>query len=159
MAKVVAPLICKVEAIGRPKQSSYSDSFYHPVLFVNEAVEGDAGKIWKNLSPEEVSQLMKGDRVQLVPAGKDKNGNDKHNIIILDSSPTAPVQPSTVSNLVGLTDDQKRAIATFGVDVIKAYAFLYQQATDELQPLGASEEAIRDATSAALIAAQKRGVF
>lgn len=155
MAKVVAPITAKVEVIGKPKQSSYGDGHYHPCLFLDESKQGDEAKIWKSLSGEEVSQLMKGDRVQLVPAGQDKNGNPKHNIVLL--SPATPATtPRPAPTTPGLTADQKRAIATFGADIIAAYAFLYKQAREQLEPIGASEETIRAAASSALIACQRK---
>jgi hypothetical protein len=75
MAKVIAPITALVEVIGKPRESSYEvGKFYYPTLFIDlSQPEGaEARKIWKNLSGDEVSQIQKGDRVQLVPAGKVK---------------------------------------------------------------------------------------
>ena len=34
MAKVVTPLVCEVQAIGRPRESKYEAGvYYHPTLF------------------------------------------------------------------------------------------------------------------------------
>ncbi len=82
MAKVVTPITATVEVIGKLKESTYSPgTFYHPVLFLDAAKQGEEAKIWKNLTDEEVAQLKKGDRVQLIPIGQDKSGKDKHQIV------------------------------------------------------------------------------
>lgn len=163
MAKVVMPLICTVEVIGKPKQSSHGNGYYHSVLFLDESKTGEAAKIWKSLSGEEVSRVMKGDLVQLVPAGNDSKGNVKHNIVLLSSTattvPTTAPAPLQSQPVPGLTPEQKRAIAAWGSDVIKAYSFLYQQAKAELEQHGASEETIRAAASSALIACQQHGLL
>lgn len=117
MAKVVAPITASVEVIGKPRESSYeAGSFYYPTLFIDllqpEGVE--IRKIWKNLSSDEVSQIKKGDRVQLIPAGKDKNGKDKHNIVLLDAPAVSdsPAHESTsVAEEDGWSPEQKRAMA------------------------------------------------
>lgn len=153
MAKVVSPITAKVEVIGKLKEGNYGP--YRSVLFLDQSQpEGtEEAKIWKSLTEEEAMPLTKGAMVQLVPAGQDKNGNDRHNIVLMNS-PTATAPASPVSP--GLTADQKRAIATFGTDIIAAYKFLYERAKAELEPLGASEETIRAAASSALIACQRK---
>ncbi len=86
MAKVVSPIAAKVEVIGRPRESSYeAGKFYYPTLFIDlSQPEGaETAKIWKNLSEDEVSQIQKGDRVQLISIGKDRGGKDRHNIVLL----------------------------------------------------------------------------
>lgn len=156
MAKIVSPVIARIEVIGKPKESQHqAGSYYYPTLFLDESLQGDEAKIWKNLSGDEVSQLKKGDRVQLIPAGTDQKGNPNHNIVLLDTAaPTTapPVQPANP----GLTAGQKRAIAQFGTDIIAAYKFLYERAKAELEPIGASEETVRVCASSALIACQKK---
>jgi hypothetical protein len=85
MAKVVSPLTVRVEVIGKPKESSYQpNTFYYRTLFIDlSKPEGsEAAKIWKSLSSDEVSQIVKGDVVQLVPAGIGESGKTKHNIVI-----------------------------------------------------------------------------
>ncbi len=91
MAKVVQAITAKVEAIGKLKTGNYEK--YRSVLFLDQAQPpgSEAAKIWKSLSEEEAKDLTQGAIVQLVPAGKDRNGKDKHNILRIDtnSSPTA----------------------------------------------------------------------
>ena len=93
MASVVTPLTCTVEVIGRPKESKYeAGKYYYPTLFQLVGDSTDTGKIWKNLSGNEITQIQKGDQVQLIPIGQDKSGNTKHQIVLLDaqSSPQSP---------------------------------------------------------------------
>lgn len=110
MAKVVAPINARVEVIGKVKQGEYGP--YRSVLFIDESLpEGsEAGKLWKSFNDDDqtVSQLSKGSRVQLVPAGKDKSGKDKHNILIAQKSPMVESKPTES----GWTLEEKRAIAS-----------------------------------------------
>ncbi len=119
MAKVVTPVTARVEVIGKLKESSYQPGqYYRSVLFLDlSQPEGaESAKIWKSLSESECEGLVKGAVVQLVPAGKDKNGNDKHNIVLLEddrpltptpnNTPVAPASPAS-----GWTPEQKKAIA------------------------------------------------
>ncbi len=117
MAKVVTPITARVEVIGKLKEGNYGP--YRSCLFVDQSQpEGsEESKIWKSLTDEESAPLVKGAIVQLVPAGKDKSGNDKHNIVLLDS-PTTPPPPAAQTATPRLTNDQKRAIATFGGDMV-----------------------------------------
>jgi len=82
MAKVVTPITATVEFITGIKQGSYGE--YRSVLFKDAAGE----KIWKSFDPEaeELALLRKGAKVQLIPAGTNKNGNEKHNIVLLQDS-------------------------------------------------------------------------
>ena len=117
MAKVVAPVAAKVEVIGRPRESSYeAGKFYYPTLFIDlSQPEGaEAAKIWKNLTEDEVSQIQKGDRVQLISVGKDKSGKDKHNIVLLEDSNPAAIKrsPDDTPLVSEWGPEQKRAIAS-----------------------------------------------
>lgn len=147
MAKVVAPITAIVEVIGKPRESKHqAGSYYYPTLFLDESREGDDAKIWKNLSGDEVSQIKKGDRVQLVPAGKSQSGGDKHNIVLLSSAPAAavptpiaassapdtpapalapaPVRPGPVP--VTFTTEQKQALAQKAVQNAAFLAFCWE---------------------------------
>ena len=118
MAKVVVPIVAKVEVIGRPRESSYeAGKFYYPTLFIDlSQPEGaEAAKIWKNLTEDEVSQIQKGDRVQLISVGKDKSGKDKHNIVLLEDSNPAAIKsrPDDTPQASEWSPEQKRAIASY----------------------------------------------
>ncbi len=148
MAKVVAPLSVRVEVIGRPRESSYeAGKFYYPTLFIDlSQPEGsEAGKIWKNLSEDEVSQIQRGDCVQLIPAGKDKSGKDKHNIVLLESPATAPdpqhAQPTPIAD--GWTPEQKRAIASKVQQHADLLAYCLETAHKRFGDLVSTEESIR----------------
>ncbi len=159
MSKVVAPITATVEFITKEKEGEFGP--YRSVLFLDENKSGEEAKIWKSFDPsaEELALLTKGARVQLVESGKSKSGKISHNIVLLErmAAPTIPTSPPpTTHQGVVLHPDQKRAIASFGSDIIAAYKFLYQQARKELEPLGASEETIRAAASSALIACQRK---
>ena len=86
MAKVVQAITAKVEAIGKLKTGNYGK--YRSVLFLDQAQPqgSEAAKIWKSLSEEEAKDLIQGAIVQLVPAGKDRSGKDKHNIVRIDAN-------------------------------------------------------------------------
>ena len=126
MAKVVSAITATVEVIGKLKDGNYGP--YRSVLFLDQAqpVGSEASKIWKSLSEAEAAPLSKGARVQLVPAGKDRSGKDKHNIVLLEGQtqavsastgqpqspipPTpAPVRPSKIPPT--WTDEQKREMS------------------------------------------------
>jgi hypothetical protein len=140
MSKVVSPVTVRVEVIGKPKESTFQPGqYYYPTLFIDlSQPEGaESAKIWKSLSGDEVSQICKGDVVQLVPAGQDKNGREKHNIVI-----SAAANPSqnlskdfhdrTISKSVDIDADTKRAIATYIVSQSDLYRFCYQTAQTKL---------------------------
>lgn len=154
MAKVVTPITARVEVIGKLKEGNYGP--YRSCLFIDQSQpEGsEEAKIWKSLTEEESAPLVKGAIVQLVPAGGDKNGNDRHNIVLMDA-PTTPTTATVQPATPGLTPDQKRAIATFGTDIVKAWAFLYREARKELGD-EACEETVRACASSALIACQRK---
>jgi hypothetical protein len=122
MAKVVVPIAARVKVIGKLKESSYQPGqYYRSVLFVDlsNPLGSEAAKIWKSLSDSECEGLVKGSTVQLVPAGADKNGKDKHNIVLLgDSSPDAVKSSADDTPPVSgvWTPDQKRAIASYVED-------------------------------------------
>jgi hypothetical protein len=91
MAKVVTPITATVEFITGIKQGNYGE--YRSVLFKDDTGE----KIWKSFAPEaeELILLSKGAKVQLIPAGISKNGNEKHNIVLLQDSPSQSSRSST----------------------------------------------------------------
>lgn len=162
MAKVVAPIFATVETIGKAKPSTYQEGeFYYPVLFLDESKEGEAAKIWKSLSEDEASQLRKGARVQLVPAGSTKNGQAKHNIVILDAPAAAPrpIAPTTPpaqqqGDPYRMSDDQKRDVAAYVSqmgDLLSYCRMVAQQKLGEVD-----EETIRASTSTLFIAAQRK---
>ncbi|WP_019502273.1 hypothetical protein [Pseudanabaena sp. PCC 6802] len=146
MAKVVTPDIATVEVIGRAKQSNYSDDVYHPCLFTLAS----GGQIWKSLNQSEASQLSKGDRVQLVPAGTDSKGNTKHNIVRMENPPNA-----VTTEAVGLSTQEKQAIATYIQQQAKVLRYCYESAAGELGSLELSEESIRASAHTLYLAASK----
>lgn len=93
MAKIVNAIVAKVEVIGKLKEGAYGQ--YRSVLFLEQSqpAGSEAAKIWKSLSDEEAQGLTKGAIVHLVPAGKDRNGKDKHNILQLDTEPSSSSEP------------------------------------------------------------------
>ena len=95
MAKVVQAITAKVEAIGKLKTGNYGK--YRSVLFLDQSQPqgSEAAKIWKSLSEEEAQDLTQGTIVQLVPAGKDRNGKDKHNILRINAN-SAPATKRVV---------------------------------------------------------------
>lgn len=153
MAKVVTPILCKVVAIGKPKESTYTPGqFYNPVLFADTSYpEGsEEAKLWKNLSSEEVSQIQKGDAVQLVPIGTDKHGNPKHQIVKLTPAPSREQQAvndhhsRTISSESGeWTDAEKRAIAAKIQQNAKLMRFCLETASAQFGDLLESEESLR----------------
>jgi hypothetical protein len=164
MAKVVSPITARVEVIGKPKESNYtSGQFYYPTLFIDlgQPDGSEEAKIWKSLSGDEVTQVIKGDVVQLVPAGKDRSGKDKHSIVVIQ--PAAPrqsvasAQPQTQST--GLDIDTKKAIAAFIDGQADLYRFCLTTAQTKLDGLIGSEEGIRTvATTLYLGAVRKFGL-
>lgn len=159
MAKVVTPITAKVEVIGNPKESSYRPgTYYYPTLFLDLAKpEGsDAAKIWKSLSGEEVTQIQKGDIVQLIPAGEDKNGKPKHNIVVTSPTATSPtVTAPQLSPSPGLEPDQKRAIAAYIDSRSDIYAFCLEIAAQKVGPSHDSET-IRCMASTLFISTQRK---
>ena len=165
MAKVVAPVAAKVEVIGRPRESSYeAGKFYYPTLFIDlSQPEGaEAAKIWKNLTEDEVSQIQKGDRVQLISVGKDKSGKDKHNIVLLgDSSPAATKSSPDDTPPVGEWSlEQKRAIASYVEGQADLLGFCLKVSREKFanphNPLVESEESVRSLATTLYINAQRK---
>lgn len=114
MAKVVQAITAKVEVIGKLKTGNYGK--YRSVLFLDQSQPqgSEAAKIWKSLSEEEAKDLTQGAIVQLVPAGKDRNGKDKHNILRIDANPSHAAQqaihrPECIS--ATWSDEQKLALS------------------------------------------------
>ena len=137
MAKVVAPTLARVEVIGKPKESSYeAGRFYHPCLFIDlsQPSGSEAAKIWKNLSGDEVSQIQRGDHVQLV-----------HNIVLLESPATVPnPQPEQATSVAeGWTPEQKRAIAAKVQQNADLLKYCLETARSKFGKLVESEESIR----------------
>lgn len=162
--KVVTPITAKVVIIGKPKESTYTPGqFYHPVLFADQTYpEGaEEAKIWKNLSSDEVSQLTKGDTVQLVPTGTDKNGKVSHQIVKLTPTPTtsstaAQQHPQTNSVAPSWSEDQKREVAAYIEQVGALYRYCYTTAATQMKDMTQSEETLRCCASSLFIAAQRK---
>lgn len=114
MAKVVQAITAKVEAIGKLKAGNYEK--YRSVLFLDQSQPqgSEAAKIWEWLSEEEAKDLTQGAIVQFVPAGKDRNGKDKHNILRIETN-SSPAAKQTVHrpDRVPATwsDEQKLALS------------------------------------------------
>ena len=143
MAKVVSPITARVEVIGKPKESSYQPGqYYYPTLFIDlSQPEGsESAKIWKSLSDDEVNQICKGDVVQLVPAGNDKNGRAKHNIVVAQiATPSQNLSKDysdrTISRPVGIDAETKKLIAAYVDSQADLYRFCYQTAQTKLDGL------------------------
>lgn len=153
MAKVVTPLLCRVEAIGKPRESSYEvGTYYYPTLFMDlsQPDGSDTAKIWKNLSGDEVSHLMRGDQVKLVPAGTDRNGKPKHNILLVSNTETNNDEPGLIEQ------DTKQAIATYVQEMSKLYRYCWGQAANQLGGMATEEESVRCAASSLFIAAKQK---
>jgi hypothetical protein len=157
MAKVVTPITCQVVIISKAKQSNYGEGqTYHAVLFADTSYPEDAeeGKVWKNLSPDEVAQLHKGDMVQLVPNGTDKNGKPKHQIVKLalsrEQQAVLDHQTRTLKSR-GWSDDEKRAIAEKIAQHAKLMRFCLEMVRTELGDLLESEESLRCAATTLFI--------
>lgn len=109
MAKIVAPINARVEVIGKLKESGFQPgTFYRSVLFLDlgQPQSSESAKVWKSLADSECLGLSQGATVQLVPAGLDKNGKVKHNIV-LDNSPMGETSPPKA----GWSLEEKKAIA------------------------------------------------
>lgn len=165
MAKVVSPITAKIEVIGKLKESSYHPGqYYRSVLFIDLSQPSgtDAAKIWKSLSDPECEGLAKGGTVQLVPAGTDKNGKDKHNIVLLgDSSPAAVKSSADDTPPVSeWTPDQKRAIASFVEDQADLLGFCLKVSREKFanphNPLVETEESIRTLATSLYITTQRK---
>jgi hypothetical protein len=163
MAKVVTPVTCKVILISKPKQSSYGEGqTYHAVLFADQAYpEGvEEAKIWKNLTPDEVIQLQKGDIVQLVPAGTDKNGKPKHQIVTLTPAASRYEQAvidhqTRTLKPKGWSDDEKRMIAAKVSEHAKLMRFCLEMARSQFGDLLETEESLRCAATTLFLQALK----
>jgi len=161
MAKVIAPITARVEVIGKPRESSYeAGKFYYPTLFIDlsQPQGAAAGKIWKNLSGDEVSQIQKGDRVQLIPAGKDKSGKVKHNIMLLEESTNVPTSQPPQSEPAPVAEqwsaERKRAIACYLESQLALLAYCDKQARQTFD--GLPEETIQKYSVTLFLAAQKK---
>ncbi len=162
MAKVVTPVVCKVIIIGRPKESTFTPGqVYYPVLFADTSYpEGhEDAKIWKNLSGDEVTQIQKGDMVQLVPIGVDKNGRDKHQIVVITPLPSVREQAvadhhqRTLKPTGMWSDEQKRAIAGKVAQEAKLMRFCLETAKAQFGDLVESEESLRSLATTLFIQA------
>jgi hypothetical protein len=136
MAKVVTPITAKVEVIGKVKQGNYGD--YHSVLFADQSKpEGsEEGKIWKNFDAEDetLKLLRKGAIVQLVPAGKDKNGKEKHSIVLM-GAPQTQTEPDPTEQQPVITSAVKRALAQDVETSAKFYRYCYETAQQQMKGL------------------------
>lgn len=145
MAKVVSPISAKVEVVGKLKDGDYGP--YRSVLFLDQSQpEGsEAAKIWKSLSDEETKPLRKGVIVQLIPAGSDKNGNVKHNIVLLDTQNTSPPTASASTTPPAIpqrpdapplwTDDQKRQLSAAVCDHADLFRFCLETVKGKINDL------------------------
>jgi len=159
MAKVVTPVTAKVEIIGKLKESSYqAGQYYRSVLFLDlSQPEGtDAAKIWKSLSESECEGLVKNATVQLVPAGRDKNGNDKHNIVLMDVQAPVAVPTSTPAQTTGWTPDEKRAIATKVAQHADLMVHCLKTSRKKFGGLVETEESLRALATTLFLAAIKK---
>lgn len=153
MASVVTPILCTVEHITGIKSGQFGD--YRSVLFLTATGE----KIWKSFpaDADEVNQIHKGDRVQLIRAGKDKSGKDKHNIVLLDS-PTAvsdpPPNESTTVAAGEWSPERKRAIALYLESQLSLLGHCDKQARQTFD--GLPEETIQKYAVTLFLAAQKK---
>jgi len=153
MAKIVAPVRARVEIIGRLKESTYQPgNFYRSVLFIDlgQPEGSEAAKVWKSLAEAECEGLTQGSIVQLVPAGLDKNGKVKHNIVL--ESPTIvealPVEP-------GWTSAEKKAIAAKVEQHSDLLRFGLETSRRKFSDLVESEESLRCLATTLYIQAQK----
>ena len=159
MAKVVTPLLCKVEAIGRPRQSSYQPGqTYQPVLFLDlaQTADNETAKIWKNLSEAEAAQLTVGKQVQLIPTGSDRNGKPKHNIVPLDADPNSATAPPPEPSVV-LPTEQKRQIADYLHGQTALLAYVNQQTRQAFD--GLPEETLMKYCLTLYLSAQRKFGF
>ena len=165
MAKVVTPLVCEVQAIGKPRESKYEAGvYYHPTLFfdLSHPQNSESGKIWKNLSSEEAEQLRVGDRVQLIPVGYSASGKPKHTIVVLEdapeASPAVPNAPPVDADIAPIMSAQtKQEVANYVQQMAQLYGYCFGQATVELKDkYELSESSVRCVASSLFIAAQKR---
>ncbi len=160
MAKVVAPVICRIEVIGKPRESKYGEGqIYRPVLFLDESkpTGSEEAKIWKNMSDADLGSLRKGDRVQLVPSGSTKDGKPKHNIVPLSGVAVPATPPVSDSQADGeLSSEVKRAIATHIQELGKLYGYCWDVASTNLEGKAQQEESIKCAASSLFIATQKK---
>lgn len=166
MAKVVSPITAKIEVIGKLKESSYQPGqYYRSVLFIDLSQPSgtEEAKIWKSLSDPECEGLAKGCTVQLVPAGTDKNGKDKHNIVLLGDSSLAAVKSSaddTSPLSCEWTPDQKRAIASFVENQADLLGFCLKVSRVKFanphKPLVETEESIRTLATSLYITTQRK---
>lgn len=144
MARVVAPLRVKVEAIGRPRESGYEPgTFYYPTLFIDlSQPDSEASKIWKNLTADEVSQIQKGDIVQLVEVGRDKSGKPKHNIL-LDAQTSVATPNTPALQTSGWSPEEKRAIASKVQQHADLLRYCLETSRSKFDGLVESEESFR----------------
>ena len=165
MAKVVSPITAKVEVIGKLKESSFQPGqYYRSVLFIDKSQpEGsEAAKIWKSLSDQECEGLAKGGAVQLVPAGTDKNGKDKHNIVLLGDSNQAAIKssPDDTPPVSEWSPEQKRAIASYVENQADLLGFCLKVSREKFanpnSPLVQSEESIRTLATTLYITTQRK---
>ena len=154
MASVVTPILCTVEHITGIKSGQFGD--YRSVLFLTPTRE----KIWKSFPADanEASLIKKGDLVQLIPAGKDKSGKDKHNIMLLEEStnvPTSqPPQPEAVPVAEQWSAERKRAIACYLESQLALLAYCDKQARQTFD--GLPEETVQKYSVTLFLAAQKK---
>lgn len=146
MAKIVNAIVAKVEVIGKLKEGAYGQ--YRSVLFLDQSqpVGSEAAKIWKSLTDEEAQGLTKGTIVHLVPAGKDRQGKDKHNILRLDTNLPASAAPTKREiyrpESIGATwsDEQKLALSAQICDHADLLRFCLEVAHEKFAELADSRD-------------------
>jgi hypothetical protein len=151
MSKIITPIEAIIELVTDLKEGQYG--VYKSVLF--KTLDGE--KIWKSFPPDspELSILIKGARVRLIPSGKTKSGKGHHVIELLDAPSNPPVQPN-YPGVGNLSDDQKRQIAAYIEQMGALYRFAYGQAAQHMRGMTESEETLRCCASSLFIAAQRK---
>ncbi len=151
MAAVVSPIRARVEHISKPKPSKHQEgSYYYAVLFLDQSKSGDDAKIWKSLSGDEVSQVMVGDLVDLVPAGKTPKGEDKHNLVLVSAATQQQAEKPQQTK-----EERKAEICRYVESLADLLVFCRQTAIAKLGP-DTDEETIRCSTQALLIQTCKK---
>lgn len=146
MAKIVSPILARIEAISKPKASSYQQGqFFRSVLFVDvNEPDAEKAKIWKSLSESECQGLAKGSMVQLVPRGVSKEGVPQHNIILMDAQAPVTAPASTpAQTTTGWSPEQKRLLANRANQHADLLAYCLQISQQKFGEMMQSEESIR----------------
>ena len=146
-------ILATVAAIGKVKEGDYGP--YQSILF--EAPQLPDGKVWRSMNPEQAAAFTRGQQAYLVPT-TNKAGKPSWDIELLgDTPPQPPPQPAAAATGgPTIPDDRKRAIASYISDLAPLYGYCYQQAHSQLEPHGASQDAVQAAASALFDSAVRR---